>query len=341
MNRYIKILLLSTLVIQIFGLNLRAIAQENDNTQYYVNLPSINPGFTGSEGFWDFKASYRQSWNNFSDDNSNFYASLYGVLGTTSPTAYKNNTLRISDPNAYDRLSVEKDLRRKHGLGGTLSSRTLGPLKEFNFTANYAYHLPISEKLSLTLGAKLGFLSHQVDFTRFTVRDEANDLFFQMLMNANEGNQNYFTLDVGSVLYSDNFYLGISSNSLVNQKISGDDFNEFLTEKRYDLQTGFRKQVSRNIEIAPAARLQYSELYDLNWEVNMRVRYKELIYVGGAYENDIRASFLFGLTLDSRYNINYSFDYYLSQLNNFNTGNHEVIIGIALFNKYSMKYRNW
>lgn len=337
MNKYLKILSIILMLAVISG----AAAQENDNTQYFVNLPSVNPGFTGSESFLDFKASYRQSWNNFSNENNNFYASLYGVLGRTSPTAYKENTLRISDPNAYDRLSLNKDLRRKHGVGGMISSRTLGPLTVLNITANYAYHIPISEKLSLTLGTKVGFLSHKVDFTQFTVRDEVNDIFFQMLMSANEGNQNYFTLDVGSVLYSDNFYLGLSSNSLVNQKISGDDFNEFLTDRTYDLITGFRKQLSRNVEIYPAARLQYSELFDLTWEANVRLRYKELIYVGGSYQNDVRASFLAGLTLDSRYNINYSFDYYLSDLSNFNTGNHEVVVGIALFNKYSVPYKNW
>ena len=341
MNRYINILLLTILGFQLTGLFTRVQAQENDNTQYYVNLPAFNPGFTGTEDYWDFKASFRQSWNNFSDENNNFYASLYGVIGTTSPTAFKNNSLRISDPYAYDRLSDSKDLRRKHGIGGMLSSRTLGPLTVFNFTTNYAYHIPISETFSLTLGTKLGFLSHQVDFTKFTVRDEANDVFFQMLMNANEGRQNYFTIDLGSVLYSDNFYLGISTNSLVNQKISGDDFNEFLTERTFDAITGFKKQISANLEIYPSARLQYSELYDLNWELNMRLRYKELIYIGGAYENDIRTSFLFGLTFDSKYSINYSFDYYLSDLNNFNTGNHEIVIGIALFNKYSMKFNNW
>jgi len=340
MNKFLTILIVA-LGISCSASHQQVYAQAVDNTQYYVNLPSVNPGFTGVEDFWDLKVSYRQQWNDFSNENSNIYASLFGTLGTTSPTAYKDNSLRISDPYAYDRLSNEKDLRRRHGIGGMLSSRTLGPFTAFEFNANYAYHIPISNSFSLSLGTKLGYLNHQLDFTQFTVRDEVNDAFFQMLMNANEGNQSYFTLDLGSILYSKSFYFGLSTNSLVNQKISGDDFNEFLTDQTYEVITGMEKQISTNMEIYPSARLRYSEIFDLNWEVNLRLRYKERIYIGGAYENDVRASFLFGLTLDTRYNINYSYDYFLNQLNDFNTGNHEVVIGIALFNKYSMKTKNW
>jgi len=39
--------------------------------------------------------------------------------------------------------------------------------------------------------------------------------------------------------------------------------------------------------------------------------------------------------------IGYSYDMYTSSINNFNVNTHEIVLGLALFNKYKLKPRFW
>src|ERR1043165_84242 len=102
-------------------------AQEIEQTQYYLNLPGVNPAFTGIEEYVDTRVSYRQGWNDFAVKNNYSFVSAYGPLGNIRRAALTNNSLRLSDPTAYSNTQVKKKLLRKHGVGGMIANRNFGP----------------------------------------------------------------------------------------------------------------------------------------------------------------------------------------------------------------------
>lgn len=162
-----------------------AFARENDFTQYYLNLPAINPGFTGMNEYMDMRSGIREGWNNFGIKNNNGYLSAYTALGNANRSGRKNNSLRISNPTLFDEVQKDKKFRRRMGLGGMLSQRTVGPYRSVTESVNFAYHLPVSSKLSLSLGTKVGHMNQRIDFTGLTVRDDVNDVFYNSLIAAN------------------------------------------------------------------------------------------------------------------------------------------------------------
>ncbi len=320
-----------------------ASAQELDHTQYYLNLPGINAGFTGIEDYMDTRFSFRQGWNDFAVKNNYTFVSAYGALNNVSRNALTNNTLRLSNPEAFRQLQDDRKLLRKHGVGGMITSRALGPYEATTLNLNYAYHLPITPRLNMSFGSRVAYNSQRIDFTGYTVRDAVNDTFYQQIMSSNQGNAGSFLLDFGYVLYSSNFYLGLSSNGLVSSHVTGTSVVEVEQVRRVSLQGALTSlPLGSSLAFSPAFRATYAQGYDLVWSANGRLLIKNVVYVGGGYTNSSpKLSLLFGLNLNGRFSINYSYDKYLSDLNNFNVNVHELVIGAALFNRYNAATRLW
>lgn len=317
-----------------------AVAQENDFTQYNLNLPSANPAFTGMTEYLDIRSGLREGWNNFSIKNSNTYLSAYTALGNANRSGRKNNSLRISDPTLLDEIKADNKFRRRMGLGGMVSERTVGPYRSFATSANFAYHLPVSQKLNVSLGTRAGFMNQRIDFSGLQVRDDVNDTFYQSLLTANQGTQNTVTLDFGALLYSDRFYFGASTNNLVAERMNGEFLFDLNDGLRYRIQTGVYFPVSSEMTLSPAVVVTYAEGYDLRWLATLRMQYKDFLIVGGGFEPDSKISILLGAKTQNL-SIGYSYDVYTSSLNNFNANTHEVVLGISLFNKYKLAPRFW
>jgi len=315
-------------------------AQDFLSSQYYSNLPVFNPGFTGIDDFTDVKLSGYQGWNSFNISNNNVYASVFSSLNNAQQITIKNNALRLS-PTAYKQMESQKELRRKHGMGGVVSSRNVGPYKSFSVNYQYAFHLPLSSSVNLSLGTRIGFTNQRIDFSGFTVRDEINDIFFQQLAKANNGNQDSYTTDFGLLLYSKKFYAGLSTTNLVKGKLSNDGILSFIDSKRFQFHTTGVMNLAANVQLNVGGYVFLQEGYDLGWAGNLRARYKELLYMGVSYNKNAQLSLLFGLSVNSTVNLHYSYDQYLSSLSNFNVNAHEIVLGFSLSNRAKSQPKFW
>jgi type IX secretion system PorP/SprF family membrane protein len=317
-----------------------ALAQEFVSTQYYSNLPTINPAFTGIDDHLDLKLSVNQGWNSFNIKNNNLYVSIFGSLNSSSRALVNNNTLRISS-SASQQSQSEKQLRRKHGMGGSIGSRNVGPYRSLSLNYNYAYHIPLSSKFTFSLGTNLSYLNQRIDFSGFTLRDELNDDFYNRLNASGNGIQNSFLIDFGGVIYSKGFYFSLSSNNLIKSKLSGDNLLNYNESTQYQLFTAGNIRLGPLMTLSPGARVRYLSGTELVWAVNTRVRYKELLYVGSGYGSNSQLSILFGITFTTRFNLHYAYDQYLSTLSNFNVNAHEIVLGIGISNKGNSLPKFW
>lgn len=335
-----RILSRQFMVVFVFLSAFESVAQEDDYTQYYVNLPTVNSGFTGMDDYFNLNTGVREGWNNFGVENNNVYLSAFGALGSSKRSGRKNNSLRLSSPKIFDEMQSDKKFRRRHGLGGMITSRTVGPYKSFGATVNYAYHLPISDKLNISMGSRLGYTNQRIDYSGLTVRDEVNDLFYHNLIQSGQGSQNTFLVDFGAVLYSNRFYFGVSSSNLIIEKLNGDQLFNLNEGTQYRFQSGAVFSLNPEFELSPAVMGTYQDSYDLLWAANLRMRYKNLVSLGAAYNSDAKVSILVGLAT-TNFSINYSYDIYTSDLSDFDVHANELVLGIALFNKYKLKPRFW
>lgn len=315
-------------------------AQEFISSQYYSNLPTVNPGFTGIDDHLDLKVSANQGWNSFNITNNNVYVSVFGSLNSSRRALVNNNSLRVSS-SASQKSQSEKQLRRKHGMGGSLAGRNVGPYRSMTFNYNYAYHIPLSSKFTFSLGTNLSYLNQRIDFSGFTLRNEPDDDFYNQLKKSGNGSQNSFLMDFGAVLYSNGFYFSLSSANLIKSKLSSDQSLNYKEQETYQLATAGNIRIGQAVMLNTGARVRYRSGADLMWSVNTRLRYKELLYIGSGYGSGSQLSLLFGVTFTTRFNLHYSYDQYLSTLNNFNVNAHEIVLGIGLLNRGNSVPKFW
>ncbi|MEP2771608.1 MAG: type IX secretion system membrane protein PorP/SprF [Fulvivirga sp.] len=334
-----KITLSVLLILQIVGY--QALGQQTEYTQYFTNLPATNPGFTGINDFLDVKAGIRQGWNDFDNQNVSGFISAYGTLNKPLKEMVRSNSLRLSDPALIKHVSNNPKLRRKHGIGGAMSFRNLGPYKQTSIMLNYAYHLPVSKKINWTMGARVGYMFQQIDFTNYTVRDEINDTFYQQLISSASGRESKIIVDFGTVLYTDRFYIGLSTNNIINSELSSDDLLENEVFSNYQLQLGKNFTLSPVVEMNTNLAVNYYESIDPGIMASTRILIKDIVYIGAGYEYERKISMLFGLVSNGKYAIHYSYDKYTSELSDFNVNSHEVVVGIFIFNKYNLKTKFW
>ena len=320
-------------------------AQDFNYTQYYLNLPAVNPGFTGMEDFWDLKLSFRQQGvNNFDARNKSLYISTYGPVNSSASSSMKNNSLRLSDPNSYNNLEsnrgTRKKLLRRHGIGGMLFNRDLGAYQSFNASFNYAYHLPVSRTHHLSFGTSIRYSGRQIGISGLMVRDVVNDQTYQQLVQSGKGRMDMMIVDFGTALYSDKGYVGLSSTSLISYALGISDFNS-TDIRTYSLQAGRFMRLGANLELSPVINVDYNAATGVSGGGSARLRYRSMVYAGAGYQSNGKASGMLGFTMSGKYNLNYSYDHYFGPLQGFNVTMHEVVFGITLFNKYGLNSSIW
>jgi type IX secretion system PorP/SprF family membrane protein len=321
----------------------QAHAQEVDHTQYFLNLPGINPAFTGIEDYLDARVSFRQGWNNFNVKNTYSFASAYGALNNAPRAALTNNTLRFDDETKRFEGRTYRKSTRKHGIGGMVTSRNLGQYTASSASLNYAYHLPVSNKVKMSFGMQASYFANRISPEGFTVRDDIHDTFYQQLMASGVGNFSNFALDFGYTIYSSKFYFGFSSSNLVISKVNGENFAGIGQPLKLNLQAALtRIPLGPNFTLSPGVRVTYVDGADVLYNVNMRFRYKEALYIGSAYSfPNSKMSLIAGINISRQLRVSYAFDKYLSDLNNFNVTVHEIVLGLSLFNRYNSPSLLW
>jgi type IX secretion system PorP/SprF family membrane protein len=312
-------------------------AQEFTSSQYYSNLPIANAAFTGVDDYLDVKASVYQGWNSFDIRNNNFYVSAFSSLNNAKRLAVNNNTLRTSVSGEENTIKLPS---RKHGMGGMLSGRNVGPYRSLTIGYSYAYHLPLSKKINFSFGSKVAYISQRIDFVDSDVRDRFDDYYLK-LKGSGVGNQSSLSVDFGAVAYAKNFYMALSSVNLIKGKISNDNPLKLNEATAYQLHTSIYAPLNEYLVLNSGVRLTLKDGYELGWAFNSRFRYKELIYLGAGFGNNSQLSVLLGLSVKNDFTFHYSYDQYLSSLSDFNVNTHELVIGINLFNKVFAQPKYW
>jgi type IX secretion system PorP/SprF family membrane protein len=190
------------------------------------------------------------------------------------------------------------------------------------------------------LGTKIGYANQQINFSGLEVRDKLNDAFYIQLLESQQGRQNSILLDFGTVLYSKSFLISLSTQNLVTPKLSGDPILENINLSRYTIYSAGNFPLGAHVSMSPAVKINYAQDYDLEWAASTRFRYKEMIIFGGSYDSNSKVSALLGFN-SSNFQLNYSYDFYLSDLRSFNVSVHEVVVGFLLNNRFGIQPRFW
>jgi type IX secretion system PorP/SprF family membrane protein len=296
------------------------------NQNHYL----INPAAAGNKDFADIALGFRQQWTGVSNAPRSYYASGHTVLNR--PKSFQRSALytsRTAKPNTKLR---GKRSYVKHALGGMLNAGENGAFKRTQALLTYAIHLPITNGLYLSFGLSGGLSNFGFDESKANVLYDNDPTYISY---ASSSNTNLFNADVGTYLYSDNFFVGYGAKQILRNQLNLADVSSENDPTELDIEHlisgGYNFNLSNDYRLTPNVLVRQSGNLPTSFEVNGTLTYKEAMNVGLTYRSQDAIAATFGFQFNHILKAGYSFDYTLSEIREESSGSHEIFIGVTLF----------
>lgn len=277
--------------------------QDPQYTQYMYNQSVVNPAYvTNDLGVINFGAIHRTQW-----------------------------TSSVGTPKTYN-FFVHAPLNNKIEVGLSIITDDIGDgvLKENNIYADFAYILQLAEGHQLSLGLKAGLTNFNTDFNDFRFPDEdittgfiPSDLAFE---NQNRTLPNFGT---GMFYFTDKYYVGIAVPNLLRSEhleeqnglntIGGEEMHLFVNG-------GYVFKMSNTVKLKPSFMMKAVKGSPVVLDSSLNVLFNDRFEGGLSYRLNDSMSAMFNVRAFDSLRIGYAFDYTTTNLSNFNSGTHEVMV---------------
>ncbi|PCH89582.1 MAG: hypothetical protein COB88_00865 [Flavobacteriales bacterium] len=264
------------------------------HSQYMFNPYLHNPAHAGSKDYTVITASFRNQWTGFTD-------------------APKTAT-----------LSGHFALKDNMGLGIALYSDQTGPTSRNGGMASYAFHIPFDNS-KLSFGVSAMVFQYNLDKSILTT-DEPGDLAIQGEMVSRIVPEATF----GMLYYGKDYYIGLAVPQLIQMQVDiGPDNQLNKMTRHFYVSGGYKFGISNDVELEPSLMLKATAAAPLQFDINSKIIYKEMIWLGFSYRMGDAAVAMLGLEKGD-FSFGYSYDITLTNIKTYSSGTHEIFLGYRL-----------
>jgi len=275
-------------------------------TQYMFNTQTINPAYAGTWESLSFMVLGRQQW-----------AGLEGA-----PQTY---TFSMQAPLKNERVA----------LGLNLISDKIGLEKRFYMFGDYSYLLPINDGMKLRLGLKGGFTNYSNNLSEYQTNAPGSGIVDQAFQG--EIDQKFApNFGVGGFLYGKKYYVGFSIPKVINTEFEN-NYNNFSVSaelRHYFLIAGLIVDLGENLKFKPTmlTKATFSSETGAPVQLDLTASFliKERFWLGAMYRTGDSFGFIAQWIIDKKMRIGYAYDYTTSNLQNFHSGSHEIMVSYEL-----------
>ncbi len=265
-------------------------------SQYMFNKLLVNPAYAGSREVFSADLISRYQWVGFD-----------GAPKTLS-------------------LSMHSPLKNEHmALGCYVYSDKIGATLDQGIQAAYAYRI-ILPKGKLSFGVSAGLKNFDIDFSKVHVEDP--DYFFYGL----EEKKRVFDANAGIYYYSNHMYAGISSKQLLENEyalVETSDGTAYsrLSRHFYGM-AGVAIPVADRVIFRPSTLIKFVK--NAPWQIDLNASFliNDVLWIGATYRTDNTIAAMTEFLVGKNLRIGYSYDYNFNPLRNYNSGSHEIRLGV-------------
>ncbi|MEN0055748.1 MAG: type IX secretion system membrane protein PorP/SprF [Mucilaginibacter sp.] len=310
--------------------------QKPQYTQYVFNNYLLNPALSGIENYTDVKAGYRSQWTGLEGAPVTGYLTINAPIGKNFVRGDATAFPAGGGINPSSRLYTQQYQAAEphHGIGLTIVTDKTGPISQTTIDATYAYHLGLTSRLNLAVGVAGGFSHNVLNLSQVTLVNSLDPIFSNL-----DNNQWKPDLGFGVWAYAPDYFIGLSVQQLLPQNLFITTRNNTYQNKtvpHYFLTGGFKVFLNDDITFLPSVLLKMIKPVPTTFDINMKLSFRDKLWVGGSYRRDDSFATLAGINISSFVNVGYSYDFTTSQLRTVSSGTHEIVIGILLNNRYKV-----
>ncbi len=265
-------------------------------TQYRNNMLSVNPAYAGSREALTVALLHRSQW--------------VGING--APTT---QTLTVHGPLVNPNL----------GFGASLVHDVIGPTRTTGLYGDLSGRVKLTENGYLAGGIKLGINFFSSNLTTVETGTQGDAAFGQ---NTSSVLPN---LGFGVYYYSPSFYLGVSAPKLIQNVLyadnlpSGEVFE--VTEKRhYFAIAGVILELNPNLKFRPSVLARLVDGAPNSLDLTGSFIFADKFWIGAFYRYQESLGMLVDYNFTPQLKVGYSYDYTLTELQNYNSGSHEISV---------------
>ncbi|MBX2972221.1 MAG: type IX secretion system membrane protein PorP/SprF [Flavobacteriales bacterium] len=267
-------------------------------TQYQFNDYVFNPAIAGSRPFLELRSGHRYQWVGIQDAPRTF------TFSGTAPVG------------------------QKMGVGGYLFTDIVGPTRRTGFQLSYAYHLRLTDDIKLSLSLSAGLLQFLIDGSKIQFHDPGDPVMDDQLRGELLPDAKF-----GFYLYGERFWFGAAVPQLLQNKVyflDKDHGTLSRMEDHYYAMGGYRFPLGEDWKLEPSFLLKYTSPVPPKLDLNATIRYKDTFWLGAGYRTNDAYCAMVGYWLKKTFQFGYSYDIITSNLRNYSTGTHEVMLAITL-----------
>lgn len=291
------------LTITVLGTMLQAVQAQQlpQLSQYQFNDYVFNPAVAGSRPFFELRSGHRYQWVGIQDSPRTF------TLSGTTP------------------------LGKNMGLGGYLFTDNVGPTRRTGIQFSYAYHLRITDDLKLSLALSGGVLQFLIDGSKIQFNDPGDPVMDDQLRGELKPDAKF-----GFMLYHPRYWFGAAAPQILQNKVYFvDDADQSLSvmEDHYYVTGGYRFLLGTDWKVEPSFLVKYVSPVPAKIDITATVRYRDAFWLGASYRTNDAYCAMLGYWHKESFQFGYSYDIITSNLRNYSTGTHELMLAVTLGRK--------
>jgi type IX secretion system PorP/SprF family membrane protein len=291
------------LTITVVGTMLQAVQAQQlpQLSQYQFNDYVFNPAVAGSRPFFELRSGHRYQWVGIQDSPRTF------TLSGTTP------------------------LGKNMGLGGYLFTDNVGPTRRTGIQFSYAYHLRITDDLKLSLALSGGVLQFLIDGSKIQFNDPGDPAMDDQLRGELKPDAKF-----GFMLYHPRYWFGAAAPQILQNKVYFvDDADQTLSvmEDHYYVTGGYRFLLGTDWKVEPSFLVKYVSPVPAKIDITATVRYRDAFWLGASYRTNDAYCAMLGYWHKESFQFGYSYDIITSNLRNYSTGTHELMLAVTLGRK--------
>ena len=273
--------------------------QDAQYSMYMFNPLSVNPGYAGSRDALSITMLGRKQWVN-----------IDGAPSTA--------TLSIHSPLRYEAVS----------LGLSVIQDEIGPTKNTAFYGDVSYRFQLTKNSKLAFGLKGGLDMFSANFGSLRVRDGSDIQYTTPIRNQIMPNFGF-----GVYWHSEKFYVGLTAPKIIQNEFKGSQVSgglQSIQDRHFFLMAGRTFRLNSVVDMIPSFVVKAVEDAPLSADVNLNFMFYDKLWIGGGYRFD--DSFIGNIVyhFTPQFRAGYAYDYTTSDLGNYNTGTHEIMINYDL-----------
>ena len=284
--------------------------QEQQFSQYLINPFTINPAVSSTEDYMDVQMGHRTQW--------------FGIQG--SPTTTYLTAFRTFGKPFYH-MHYKGEHKNWHGAGIHVFDDRIGPFQRNSVLLAYSYNMAVTKKTRLSLGSFLGTKQIKANANYWENIEDNSDLLFAQ--NQNSGFKP--EMQLGLVLYSEDYFATMAVHNLVGQDMgfySSAAKSQALFKRHAFVSAGYHFNANPKFKVTPSFMIKYVANTPMLLDLNLKVDHQSNYWYGFSTRLKESVNLFAGVNLKGRIDVSYAFEWSFSQLKTYNTGTHEIIIGL-------------